>query len=218
MIFWKGAIVVEIIMAAVIMDDAIMVAVITIETVSVTLHSERTPVRTRCSVFSLLESHPPPYLSGRRRLTVKLLPAFVLLMVLAGSSEGANNCPPTREDGLGPFYQPGAPVRSVLGTGYVLEGTVRSFVDCGIIAGARIEVWQAGPDGKYGDAYRATLISDAKGQYRLQTIRPPRYSSFRPPHIHVRVEVPGYITLITQHYPEKDGAEATFDLVLIPAE
>ncbi len=142
-------------------------------------------------------------------LTVLLLLAFI------GRSEGATSCPPTSPDSLGPFYKPDAPVRSALGTGYVLKGTVRSSVECGVIHGARIEVWHAGPDGKYADAYRATLISDPQGDYRLQTERPPSYSS-RPPHIHIRVTAPGHETLITQHYPEKEASEAIFDLVLVP--
>ena len=148
---------------------------------------------------------------------MKALLVVLLLAVLIGQSEGATNCPPTKPDSQGPFYKPDAPVRSDLGTGYILQGTVRSSVDCGIIPEARIEVWHAGPDGKYTDAYRATLIADPQGQYRLQTERPPRYSS-RPPHIHIRVTAPGHAMLITQHYPEKEASEATFDLVLVPAE
>ena len=148
---------------------------------------------------------------------MKALLVVLLLAVLIGQSEGATNCPPTKPDSQGPFYKPDAPVRSDLGTGYILQGTVRSSVDCGIIPEARIEVWHAGPDGKYTDAYRATLIADPQGQYRLQTVRPPSYSS-RPPHIHIRVTAPGHAMLITQHYPEKEATEATFDLVLVPAE
>jgi len=148
---------------------------------------------------------------------MKVLVAVLLLVVLTGQSEGATDCPSTRPDSLGPFYKADAPVRSVLGTGYVLKGTVRSSVDCSIIPEARIEVWHAGPDGKYTDAYRATLISDHLGQYRLQTERPPSYS-FRPPHIHIQVTTPGHEMLITQHYPEEETSEAIFDLVLVPAE
>ena len=148
---------------------------------------------------------------------MKALLAVLLLVVLSGQSEGATNCPPTKPDSLGPFYQPDAPMRSDLGTGYVLKGTVRSSVDCSIIPEARVEVWQAGPDGTYTDPFRATLIADPQGQYRLQTERPPSYSS-RPPHIHIRVTAPGHGLLITQHYPEKEASEGTFDLVLVPAE
>jgi len=142
--------------------------------------------------------------------------AFLLFAAVAGHAQGAMECPPTKADAMGPFYKSGAPMRSALGDGYVLKGTVRSAADCGIIAGARVEVWQAGPDGEYADAYRATLVADGNGQYQLQTDRPAGYS-FRPPHIHIRVEAPGYATLITQHYPKEGAAEATFDLVLVPA-
>lgn len=148
---------------------------------------------------------------------MKTLLALLLLVALVGRSEGATGCPPTKPDSLGPFYKPDAPVRSVLGSGYVLEGTIRSSVDCGTIPEARIEVWHAGPDGKYADAYRATLISDPQGHYRLETDRPPPYST-RPSHIHIQVTAPGHQTLVTQHYPEKEVSEATFDLVLMPAE
>jgi len=152
----------------------------------------------------------------RKRRKINLIAAVLLFLALVGHAEGAMECPPTKPDALGPFYKPDAPTRSVLGSGYVLKGTIRSSVDCGIIPEARIEVWQAGPDGEYSDAYRATLVADPDGQYQLQTDRPPRYS-FRPPHIHIRVEASGYATLITQHYPEGEASESTFDLVLVPA-
>jgi catechol 1,2-dioxygenase len=148
---------------------------------------------------------------------MKLLLAIILLTALVGNVESAIKCPPTKPDSLGPFYTPDAPVRNVLGNGYVLTGTVRSSADCSIIPEARIEVWQTGPDGKYADAHRATLVTDISGQYRLQTDRPPGYS-FRPPHIHIRVSASGYTTLITQHYPKEDASEAVFDLILVPAQ
>lgn len=148
---------------------------------------------------------------------MNLLFAIILLAVLVGDVEGAVKCSPTKPDALGPFYKPDAPVRNVIGSGYVLTGTVRSSIDCGIIPKARIEAWQAGPDGKYADAYRATVVTDTSGQYRLQTDRPPGYSG-RPPHIHIRVVASGYKTLITQHYPEEEASEAVFDLILVPAQ
>lgn len=148
---------------------------------------------------------------------MKALLAILLLMVMAGLAYGATECSPTQTDALGPFYKPDAPVRSVLGQGYTLKGTVRSSADCGSIAEARIEVWQAGPDGTYSDAYRATIVADTNGQYQLHTDRPPSYS-FRPPHIHIRVEAPGYGILVTQHYPEEEASGATFDLILVPAK
>jgi protocatechuate 3,4-dioxygenase beta subunit len=142
--------------------------------------------------------------------------AILLLLLLSPPGAwGAQSCPPTPWDEIGPFYRPNAPVRSTIGTGYVLAGTVRSTADCRPIAGARIEVWQTGPDGNYDDAHRATLLSDKKGRYRLQTTPPPAYAG-RPSHIHILVDAKGFEGLITQHYPKKGARRASFDLVLAP--
>jgi protocatechuate 3,4-dioxygenase beta subunit len=127
----------------------------------------------------------------------------------------AEACPPTAADLLGPFYEPGAPVRSKVGTGHVLRGTVRSSADCRPIPGARLELWLAGPGG-YDDDHRATVIADDAGRYVFESDRPRPYER-RPPHIHLRVAHPGFRTLVTQHYPAQGRTEATFDLVLVPA-
>lgn len=132
-------------------------------------------------------------------------------------SSAATRCPPTEPDEVGPFYKPNAPVRSRIGTGYVLSGTVRSSNDCRPVSQARIEFWQVGTSGKYDAAHRATILSDTAGKYRLQTDRPGPYLT-RPPHIHILVEAPGFQRLITQHYPKNKSKEATFDLVLVPAK
>ncbi len=128
----------------------------------------------------------------------------------------AGTCTPTRPDALGPFYKPDAPVRSSVGKGYLLSGSVKSAKDCSPVAGARIELWLAGPDGDYGDNYRATIASDAAGVYRFECHVPPPYYG-RPPHIHIKVSAGGYETLVTQHYPAAHEATAVFDLILVPA-
>lgn len=148
-----------------------------------------------------------------KRQKLSLLTVFTL--AFAAGSAYAAKCTPTPWDEIGPFYRPNAPVRSSIGKGYLLSGTVRSAEDCSVIRNARIEVWQTGPNGEYGDAYRATLFSDAKGRYRLQTTPPPGYAA-RPPHIHILVDVKGFEGLITQHYPKRGAREATLDLVLVP--
>lgn len=139
---------------------------------------------------------------------------FSLLVLLQGTAMGLS-CAPTPPDELGPFYKPDAPVRSVVGTGYVLSGVVKSSTDCSGIAGAKIEVWMAGPDGTYADNYRATLFSDRSGKFRFESHIPPAYYG-RPPHIHILVTAPEFQTLITQHYPEHGKAAGQFDLVLVP--
>lgn len=124
-------------------------------------------------------------------------------------------CPPTPEDTMGPFYKPGAPVRASVGKGYILQGTVKSAVDCSPITEAKIEFWLAAQNGRYDDQHRATLYPDRSGNYHFETHKPPEYG-FRPPHIHVRVEANGFETLITQHYPAKGSHTDRFDLVLKP--
>lgn len=128
----------------------------------------------------------------------------------------AAECTPTAPDQLGPYYAPGAPERSSVGTGYVLEGTVRSASDCSPVPGAKVEFWLAGPAGRYGDAWRATVIAGTSGEYRFESHFPPVYYG-RPPHIHIRVSAPGFRTLVTQHYPSTGSAQAFFDLVLKPS-
>jgi protocatechuate 3,4-dioxygenase beta subunit len=124
------------------------------------------------------------------------------------------NCKPTQPDMLGPFYEPGAPVRTSVGSGYVLSGTVLSAEECKPIPKAKIEFWLANPRGDYDDAHRATVLADQRGEYRFESNVPVSYGG-RPPHIHVRVRAPGYEELVTQHYPGRGQRKANFDLVLL---
>jgi protocatechuate 3,4-dioxygenase beta subunit len=133
----------------------------------------------------------------------------------AGSQAGGGsaNCEPTQPDMLGPFYEPGAPVRTSVGSGYVLSGAVLAADDCKPIGNARIEFWLANPRGEYDDAHRATVFAGERGGYRFESNVPVSYGG-RPPHIHLRVRAPGYEELVTQHYPEPGQTKAKFDLVL----
>ena len=149
---------------------------------------------------------------ARILLTFTVLGALAL-GAAASSPEAAPTCRPTAPDALGPFYEPGAPVRSKVGSGYVLTGRVLTR-SCRAIRGARIELWLANPQGEYDDAHRATLFAGRRGGYRFESNKPPSYQS-RPPHIHVRVSARGYRTLVTQHYPRGNRTSATFNLVLI---
>jgi protocatechuate 3,4-dioxygenase beta subunit len=72
-----------------------------------------------------------------------------------------------------------------------------------------------GPDGKYADAFRATVYSKTDGAYRFQSHHPTDYFG-RPPHIHIRVSADGFQTLVTQHYPSPDAEQGDLDLVLLP--
>ena len=131
------------------------------------------------------------------------------------STTSSTKCEPTPADYLGPFYTANAPVRSSVGTGYQLTGMVISSADCTPIAKAVIELWLTGPDGSYDDDHRATIFSNASGEYRFESNFPPGYSG-RPPHIHIRVSANGFKTLATQHYPAAGQKTGEFDLVLVP--
>jgi protocatechuate 3,4-dioxygenase beta subunit len=147
----------------------------------------------------------------------RLLFASLLLglaLAVSSSPQAASGCRPTPPDSLGPFYEPGAPVRAKIGTGYVLSGRVLAARTCRAIPKARIEFWVANPDGEYDDAHRATVFAGRRGGYRLESNRPPAYGT-RPPHIHVRVSARGYRTLVTQHYPKGARTSAVFNLVLV---
>lgn len=154
-------------------------------------------------------------------MITKLIHCLVGVLLYTGlvsgvSSAETSKCKPTPSDSLGPFYEPNAPLRTSVGEGYVLTGEVKAAQDCSPIPGARIELWLAGPDGKYDDEHRATTLSGQTGEYRFASNFPPKYTN-RPPHIHIRVSAEGYKTLVTQHYPEDGSKQGTFDLVLVPA-
>ncbi len=151
--------------------------------------------------------------SSRRAVPSKKSPPTETGESHAAAGEPAN-CKPTQPDMLGPFYEPGAPVRTRVGSGYELFGAVLSAEECKPIPNARIEFWLANPRGEYDDAHRATVLADKRGEYRLESNVPVSYGG-RPPHIHVRVRAPGYEELVTQHYPERGQRRANFDLVLV---
>ena len=149
---------------------------------------------------------------------IVLFPVFLLVLIAGQLSAAADyRCHPTPPDIKGPFYKPGAPLRSLVGKGYVLTGTVKSARDCAPIPKANIELWLTNPEGDYDDSHRATVISDDAGSYRFES-NPPLDYGFRPPHIHLRITAEGFKPLVTQHYPEEGRASAEFDLVLIPMD
>jgi len=146
--------------------------------------------------------------------------AIVLMLVMGTEwgfgknlSYGQTSCQPTARDIEGPYYVPGAPERSTIGSGLIIGGTVRSSEDCSLLTGARIEWWQVNPEGVYDDAHRATLYTGQSGSYRLETHSPVSYFQ-RPPHLHVKVFAAGHKTLTTQIYPKMDESEIRFDFVL----
>jgi protocatechuate 3,4-dioxygenase beta subunit len=141
------------------------------------------------------------------------------LGVPAGFAEGAPppstsaRCAPTQEGAGDSSYKANAPVRSQVGTGFVLSGIVRSSIDCSVVTRAHVEYWLAGPNG-YDEAHRGTVITDGTGRYRFES-NFPGGGGWRP-HIHLRIAVPGFRTLVTVYFPRAGSAAGTFDLVLEP--
>ncbi len=138
----------------------------------------------------------------------------------------ARSCGPATATNIeGPFYKPGAPHRAVLadrktrGEPLVLGGSVRS-TRCEPIAGAVLELWQADTRGGYdhdGWGLRGTLVTDARGAWRVRTITPGRYLNgrrYRPAHVHVKLRAPGYRELTTQLYFEGDPYNAGDDFIV----
>ena len=156
----------------------------------------------------------------------RLLAAAVLAAVavpLTGTPVAAKTCRPTSathpNEWRNPNYKPGAPVRTSVGTGHVLTGVVRSSADCGVIARARIELFQTAENGRYSNgvsswAGRATVFSRADGSYRFQGPFPTEYGGNRP-HIHVYVTADGYRPLRTVYLPKAGETSGRFDFVLV---
>ena len=126
----------------------------------------------------------------------------------------------TTTDILGPFYRPGAPMRSNLipaaskGEVLQLSGTVFQKDAKTPIENVLIEAWQCDENENYdntSDAYlfRGAIKSDKKGSYNFKTIVPVPYkaspTSWRPAHIHLRVSSPNHQDLITQIYFKGDA-------------
>lgn len=121
-------------------------------------------------------------------------------------------CEPTTTDIMGPFFSEGAPQTNTIvpssyqGDRLFLSGSVGA-TDCETpIANAVLDFWQADELGAYdneGFIFRGKLLTDANGQYNLETIVPGKYlngSSYRPAHIHLKVQAEGYEELVTQIY------------------
>lgn len=136
---------------------------------------------------------------------------------------------PTDADIEGPYFRGGSPYRGKVtpplaeGDVLVMRGRVWSYETKKPLAGALVHVWQANKHGRYDNddprnppkkgvyLYRARVRTDERGFYEYETIHPGRYQvgdTFRPAHIHYRIEAAGHKTLITQLYFKGDPFNA----------
>ena len=126
---------------------------------------------------------------------------------------------PTTTDILGPFYRPGAPLRSsiipegITGPPVVLRGKVSMLNSGKPVADALVEIWQCDPDEVYDNTsdefrFRGATRTDKNGHYHFTTLMPVPYEAskdnWRPAHIHMRVSGNQSQDIITQIYFEGD--------------
>jgi protocatechuate 3,4-dioxygenase beta subunit len=115
---------------------------------------------------------------------------------------------PTQWNEIGPFYKRLAPNEAMLrrpsdpGLPLAVSGTVYGTRG-DALPEAKIEIWQADHMGLYdldGYRFRATLLSDEKGQYSFESVMPGHYPARVCQHIHYVITAPGHEPLVTQLY------------------
>jgi catechol 1,2-dioxygenase len=129
-----------------------------------------------------------------RRLFMQGSAAVLGGAFLPGSlAAAAQDCRPTEQEILGPFYRFGAPFQTKLaspnepGERLIVRGTVYS-ADCRTaLPNTLIEVWQANNGGLYDTdkpgnfterttfRLRGMMLTDQRGKYELETVVPGRY-------------------------------------------
>ena len=136
----------------------------------------------------------------------------------------------TAESPMGPFFPLSVPSdsdadltmikgHSKRASGQVIEVTGRILDQKGNpISGARLDLWQANAKGRYAHPADpavmpldpdfqgfASIVSDAKGGWRIVTIKPGSYDSpigNRPPHIHFDVRGKSHHNIAQLYFPE----------------
>jgi len=125
----------------------------------------------------------------------------------------------TTTDILGPFYRPGAPMRSNLipagskGDVLRLSGVVFKTDGRTPLGDALVEAWQCDENEHYDNTsdefiFRGAVKTDKGGNYNFKTIVPVPYEAvagvWRPAHIHLRISSADHQDLITQIYFKGD--------------
>ena len=124
----------------------------------------------------------------------------------------------TTTDILGPYYRPGAPMRTNIipsgstGTIMHLYGTVFKKDGKTPLVNALIEAWQCDQNEHYDNTsddylFRGAVKTDKDGKYAFKTMVPVPYKDgdgWRPAHIHLRISSADHQDLITQIYFKGD--------------
>ena len=103
----------------------------------------------------------------------------------------------------------------VAGEGVVLTGRITDG-DGTPLSDALVEIWQAGPDGRYDGAFQGfgRCASDAKGEYRFVTLKPGpvpgRGNAMQAPHIQIAIFARGLMQhVVTRAYFAGEPLNAT---------
>jgi catechol 1,2-dioxygenase len=157
------------------------------------------------------------------------------LVCLLNNGDGGRS--QTTANLMGPFWREGSP-RMANGASIVRSPTpgVPVFVDAWVhdsdgqpLADARVDVWQASPEGFYENQdpqqaqmnLRGTFVTDAAGHIAFRTVKPAGYPvpvdgpvgdllraqgrhNMRPAHLHFMIHKPGYKTQFSQVYSGDD--------------
>lgn len=125
----------------------------------------------------------------------------------------------TTTDILGPFYRPGAPMRSDLipkgssGQLMHLSGTIFQKDGRTPLSNALVEAWQCDENEHYDNTsddynFRGAVKAGKDGKYSFRTIVPVPYKAsptmWRPAHVHLRISSGDHQDLITQIYFKGD--------------
>jgi len=121
-------------------------------------------------------------------------------------------CEPTESNPGGTNnYIPDAPEADSLGSGFVIQGIVRTAEGCRPLDGVRIQVWLATESGGEQDN-RASTFTDSEGRYRLET--DPTIPQFGEPNIHVGYDDSGYREVFIRRVVDLEDTRAKIDLNL----
>ena len=151
-------------------------------------------------------------------------------LVVATGARAVQSRPLTAESPMGPFFPLTVPAdndadltmvkgHSRRASGQVIEVTGRILDQKGNpISGARLDIWQANAAGRYDHPSDpavmpldpdfqgfASVVSDAKGEWRIVTIKPGSYDSpigNRPPHIHFDIRGRSHRNVAQLYFPE----------------
>ena len=116
-------------------------------------------------------------------------------------------------------YIPDAPLRSVVGDGKVLNGTVVSTADGSPVAGARVEFWlnttpNGGDRGEQNPVNRGTTFTDENGRFRIQSDPPAPVYANTVPHIHTRVTADGHSEFYYRHVTDNAVVDEDAEVIL----